>query len=487
MKFFKGKTGVFRRETMGIRRKLILLICLSVFFVASVGIGLGYYGAINILRDHAIENQANIAVLISNFLRHSLQEEANLFKGYATTDIIKQAIRDSNARFDAYQISELERFQSQMDEDWIKSLPESPLVARYTQNTAARRLQELLAVDKSIVELLITDKYGNLVIASNKTTDFYQADEAWWQEAFKGKTGDVFVGEYAYDASARLWSVDFVTLIRDGNGEVMGVAKAVVSASVFFGPLKDFKVGRTGHAFLVGQSGGIIFHEGVHKAYREFITPRLLQQFLAAKGHSGYLYSPIEKKKFFVSGAVVASTPFIKQADTWIVLMSRDVSEIFSDFNRLILQGVSLLVFLILLLIPIGFIFGGRFVKPLEELARASDHVAKGDLDYTFNIKTGDEIEGLSKAFAAMVIKIKQSQKEILFEKAYLDNIISSMSDALFIFDLKGRIIDVNRESLELLGYERQELIGQPMSIFLGQQSSFQKIWKAKDWAGTVL
>ena len=37
--------------------------------------------------------------------------------------------------------------------------------------------------------------------ASNKTTDFYQADETWWQAAFAGGSGKDFLGEVELDKS----------------------------------------------------------------------------------------------------------------------------------------------------------------------------------------------------------------------------------------------------------------------------------------------
>ncbi|MFH1691968.1 MAG: ATP-binding protein [Candidatus Omnitrophota bacterium] len=497
-KFIKRKPGIFKLKATGIRRKLVAVICLSVFFVTCIGVGLGYYGAIHLVHNRAVSEQAQTTALIAGFLKHLLEEEVHLFEAQAITDVIKEAIRESNRRFDDYSASDLERFQAQMDADWLVGSPESSLVAQYTQNIAARRLQKLLSADESMAELLITDKYGNLVIASSKTTDFYQADESWWQNAVAGKSGEVFISEYSYDESLQQWGVVFATAIRDADGQVLGVAKALVNTSVLFGPLKSFKLGRTGHSFVINEHGVLLFHEGSIVEYKEFFTPQQLKELLSGRKQGIFFYSPIEKSKFFVNAAIVKTPSFVRQDGEWIVVVSQGADEIFLTLNALIFQGVILLIFLIILLIPVGYVFGSRFVKPLEELARASGHVARGDLDYQFNIKTGDEIEGLAEAFKAMVAKIKQNQKVILSEKTYLNNIITSMSDALFIFDLEGYIKDVNAEALELLGYQRSELVGNLASTFFeatelflknveyerrGQQGLIKNIdmtWKAK-------
>ena len=45
------------------------------------------------------------------------------------------------------------------------------------------------------------------------------------------------------------------------------------------------------------------------------------------------------------------------------------------------------------------------------------------------------------------------------------ENIISTMSDALLIIDLKGRMITINKATLDLLGYTREELINKSIDL----------------------
>lgn len=49
------------------------------------------------------------------------------------------------------------------------------------------------------------------------------------------------------------------------------------------------------------------------------------------------------------------------------------------------------------------------------------------------------------------------------------DNIIATMADAVILIDHEAKIASVNRALLELLGYEKKELLGQPVEVIFAQ------------------
>jgi PAS domain S-box-containing protein len=59
------------------------------------------------------------------------------------------------------------------------------------------------------------------------------------------------------------------------------------------------------------------------------------------------------------------------------------------------------------------------------------------------------------------------------------ESILSTLADALLLVDLEGKIGTVNYTTLELLGYEEEELVGQPIEIVLGREQAidFQQVW----------
>jgi hypothetical protein len=75
-------------------------------------------------------------------------------------------------------------------------------------------------------EIIVTNAYGANVAQSEKTTDFKQNDEDWWQEA---KEHGIFLSDGGFDDSAGVYSSDIAIQILDRDGRFIGVLKAVIN------------------------------------------------------------------------------------------------------------------------------------------------------------------------------------------------------------------------------------------------------------------
>jgi PAS domain S-box-containing protein len=62
--------------------------------------------------------------------------------------------------------------------------------------------------------------------------------------------------------------------------------------------------------------------------------------------------------------------------------------------------------------------------------------------------------------------------------KSYVDNIINSMLDTLIVVDAEAKISMVNKSTLDLLGYEKKELIGKPINKIVAEESSRSSVIK---------
>ena len=71
-------------------------------------------------------------------------------------------------------------------------------------------------------EIFVTNKYGANIGQTGRTSDYYQADEEWWQN---GKKDGLYVCDVEYDESANVYSIDIVIRIDDKNGNFIGESK----------------------------------------------------------------------------------------------------------------------------------------------------------------------------------------------------------------------------------------------------------------------
>ncbi len=136
-------------------------------------------------------------------------------------------------------------------------------------------------------------------------------------------------------------------------------------------------------------------------------------------------------------------------------------------------QRASMAVMFMVLVIMIAVIGNAYYlihnvVKPLAVLKQGSQVVGGGDLSYRIALNREDEIGELASAFDGMT----QVLSETTVSREYFDNIIRSMVNTLLVLDSNANIQTINHALCELLGYERHELVGRPVSVLFEENQS---------------
>ena len=88
-----------------------------------------------------------------------------------------------------------------LDRQWVAAQGSDSLIYDVLNNPMAAELRRFQGRFPDHVEVFITDAQGALLAATNRTTDYYQADEAWWQAAFRGQ-GATHIAAPMFDESA---------------------------------------------------------------------------------------------------------------------------------------------------------------------------------------------------------------------------------------------------------------------------------------------
>jgi len=98
----------------------------------------------------------------------------------------------------------------------------------YLSSDTALELLDFQEKNDGFSEIFVTDAYGMNVGQTNRTTDYYQADEAWWQKTYKNGQGQAYYDPIEYDASAQIEGVPlYVPVKNTEDGAVVGVIKAI--------------------------------------------------------------------------------------------------------------------------------------------------------------------------------------------------------------------------------------------------------------------
>ena len=150
-----------------------------------------------------------------------------LRKEVADDPVVIQAVRDASAAHSALSHSKI----LEQDHQWQAGGMDD-LVKALLTNDCAKRLLAFQEAHDGYAEIFVADAQGLLVGATNRTSDYYQADEDWWVQGYAEGRGKAFYGEIEYDESAMSESIPVYLPVMDPQtGKAIGVIKAVVDVT----------------------------------------------------------------------------------------------------------------------------------------------------------------------------------------------------------------------------------------------------------------
>ena len=127
-------------------------------------------------------------------------------------------------------------------------------------------------------------------------------------------------------------------------------------------------------------------------------------------------------------------------------------------------QTISISVIVSLVLAALGTgtgIYVARNLsQPIRELSLLTRRIGAGDYGAEIELQRSDEIGELASSFRQMTENLKRTT----VSTDYLDNILHSMIDALFVVGPDGIIRTANRAAGQMVGCERTELVGRRYS-----------------------
>ncbi|MDD8017827.1 MAG: ATP-binding protein [Bacteroidota bacterium] len=142
-------------------------------------------------------------------------------------------------------------------------------------------------------------------------------------------------------------------------------------------------------------------------------NPQLIRYFKKSQGDRVIaVITPIKNQQSCSTAECHAHSPgqtVLGVLDVMIPL--KDLDSNLSEFQQLYFDGGLILLFVVT---SFSGIFLWRMVNvPVRRLAAGTEEVMKGNLDYTINVQTKDEIGSLTKSFNHMTRKLKQTQEEL--------------------------------------------------------------------------
>lgn len=463
------------RAKSTIKKKLTLIITLSVAVVLSIGAALTYFAGSATLVNILGREYSQVAYTLNAYTVAAFNGNIEDAKSYVTRPLWKDAVSQSNSQYEGMSAQAIKQKLIDIDKKWITAKPEDPICKDYLDSRVSLGMKETQKARGKISELFITDKYGGLVASSGKTSDFYQADEEWWQAAYNGGLGDIYASDIEFDDSSQAWVISIAVPIRGANGEVIGICKDSIGIAELFRPLAEFKIGKTGHAVIVDNKGKTIFRKGILHEANNLISEDSLHKILSME--KPYLamndfLSP--DKKIFLAFSEIRPPHISKRGMSWIVMVIQDMSEVYEPVRNFIIQILIIAVLMMALIVPIGSFFGKFISDPISKLHLAMERVMAGDWSYEVDIRTGDEIEEFAQTFKKMMTDIENKQRELQTLSEMLESKVEERTKELSVAqEATLNVLEDLQASKEALEETNKELmkLGELKSEFISTVS----------------
>ena len=111
---------------------------------------------------------------------------------------------------------------------------------------------------------------------------------------------------------------------------------------------------------------------------------------------------------------------------------------------------------------------------PIQELAQATEQVAKGNLDMKISINRDDEIGLLVNSFNNMVRELKEGKESLHSawlkserSRLIIENIIKNINSGVIYLDTEGNILTINSAACKILAIAQEEIINRNYSVLL--------------------
>lgn len=147
-------------------------------------------------------------------------------RGFLETEIVRLSVESQNARHADVDAARIEA----LDQQWRaeREAADKPLIAATLSSPLSVYLTRIQAQALGLfVEIFVTDDKGLNVGQSAITSDYWQGDEAKFQNTFPAGPAAAFVDEAEWDEDLKIWRAQLNLTLADATG-----ARAIGAATV---------------------------------------------------------------------------------------------------------------------------------------------------------------------------------------------------------------------------------------------------------------
>jgi len=395
---------------MGIRGKLVTALIVTGVIPLLIAISITYFVGLSQRKEtvgrnfQQLSEKARENIVLR--LTASVRSIRNLAVLPLTVGFLSAASMDSEIapKISAWEITHF-------DERWSEISTKDEPLKEILENPLAEMFKAFNSVETAFGEVFATDVTGRLVASTDKTSDYWQADEDWWQNAYNNGQGKLHLEGVSYDDNVGIYATNICVPVKASNGgqeKIVGIIKAVLAADYAFEGVYNMSVEEGGKGVLASDDGTIIFSRYAPPMREKLPTGVRPSSSL---GDSGWFIAPAQDgpDMLVAFARIELNERDFTFSTSWSVIVYQKLSYASAPIRRLIWYISVPGIVLILVSLFLGlYLAAGKVASPLRQLTQTVKHVASGDLTRKVQISSKAEIGELASSINQMISNLQK-------------------------------------------------------------------------------
>ena len=429
---------------------------MTIIIIVALTLGIATLIHANILRARVREEVGAKVVALADgragYIADALVEKLTLLRTMALDASLILETQLVNGDYSG-SATEIESLLLETDSQWLAASDDSELIqARINPglNRATARLLAYSRTSPAYGEIFITDRYGGLVAATGRTSDYYQADESWWQVAYDSGLGALYIGQPVYDDSAGYVALSMAVPIRSlTGGTAVGVLRSTVNVDFLATAFQTSGEGQLGIT-LVNEEGLILADSDAQRVGQSVAAAWLAD--LARVGALWFEGRDTDGNRFVIARAALDDA-LISEASianaiyrlNWHLFVYQPQTEAYTRIRGGTWTMAGVLALLLLLAAAAAWWFARSLSAPIVHLNSVMRRWLDGDRSQRAQSRWPDETGELAGAFNAMATNIQTMEEDVERRAAEREREVRRRARELETTTAVGEVVSVTR------------------------------------------
>ena len=414
--------------------------------------------------EQSLAGQASVSAFA---VGAELDKQVDGLRTLAFNGLLEDGLGDASAAASG-DLAEMERLDQQWRAADAAGNDAHSLVQAVLNHPISNELHEMQKSFPQHAELFVTDRYGGIVAATNRTSDYYQADEEWWQIAYNNGEGAVFIGQPEFDESSQTIGLQIGLPVFNESSEIVGVLRSTVNIKSLGEALEAGLFGQSGRTEIYLPDGSEIEIEAEGNGEFKLKIEKSPADFVAALQHGGEFLDTVHggvptlgSQTPLILGEDVSEDTVAFERLDWRVVALQDRAEallpVTNATRAALLSALGALLAAGLLAVVVAQFLTG----PITRLTQAAEKVSSGDLQARAPVESRDETGVLAGAFNTMTAQLEKTLTG-------LESRVAERTTSLVLAAEVGRSVSQVRD-LGLMLKDAAEIIRSRFDLYYAQ------------------